>query len=441
MLGSFLPPQRSSSGDAKKVDVVLPRSRGGMPSPEKENAPPEAKDAGLAPTLDMHLKVSEPDDLDESELAAMEAKLHRRGEAKVDANDDDALADELAALEAQVKSRAASAAAPAEGKETSLEADLALEESKLEARQQEVLRRAVADAGGAAPCRWLGGSFVSYGAAPAPERAPAPEDDDDDEEDDDDEPPESSRSSEASEEVGPEARRQAIRELAKHLQSLASTVEQEHAKRARAPKVRAPAMMLKLEDEVETLKKSRERSGDALSLLRQGGGLGDPRGAGAAHGAILEAAIMIAQSDVAVIEEADVVRALRRDVDKHVRALKKALRRADGTHDRRGARDARDAYVPPEEPKRGGGFSEIRKPRPRPRPVYRGPGHNERDRQYEDVVVVRRQDGLAVKRPHYLKPAAAPKKAPGRVCRGAPQVSRHCHGYVPNDDDLASLAL
>ena len=77
----------------------------------------------------------------------------------------------------------------------------------------------------------------------------------------------------------------------------------------------------------------------------------------------------------------------------------------------------------------------------RPRPVYRGPGHNERDRQYEDVVVVRRQDGLAVKRPHYLKPAAAPKKAPGRVCRGAPQVSRHCHGYVPNDDDLASLAL
>ena len=97
--------------------------------------------------------------------------------------------------------------------------------------------------------------------------------------------------------------------------------------------------------------------------------------------------------------------------------------------------------MPPEEPKRGGGFSEIRKPRPRPRPQYRGPGHNERDRQYEDVVVVRRQDGLAVKRPHYLKPAAAPKKAPGRVCRGAPQVSRHCHGYVPNDDDLASLAL
>ncbi|KAH8087712.1 hypothetical protein JL720_7032 [Aureococcus anophagefferens] len=382
-----------------------------MPSPEKENAPPEAKDAGLAPTLDMHLKVSEPDDLDESELAAMEAKLHRRGEAKVDANDDDALADELAALEAQ--------------------------ESKLEARQQEVLRRAVADAGGAAPCRWLGGSFVSYGAAPAPERAPAPEDDDDDD-DDDDEPPESSRSSEASEEVGPEARRQAIRELAKHLQSLASTVEQEHAKRARAPKVRAPAMMLKLEDEVETLKKSRERSGDALSLLRQGGGLGDPRGAGAAHGAILEAAIMIAQSDVAVIEEADVVRAAARRRQAR-RALKKALRRADGTHDRRGARDARDAYVPPEEPKRGGGFSEIRKPgAARP---YRGPGHNERDRQYEDVVVVRRQDGLAVKRPHYLKPAAAPKKAPGRVCRGAPQVSRHCHGYVPNDDDLASLAL
>ncbi|KAH8053008.1 hypothetical protein JL720_14791 [Aureococcus anophagefferens] len=330
-----------------------------MPSPEKENAPPEAKDAGLAPTLDMHLKVSEPDDLDESELAAMEAKLHRRGEAKVDANDDDALADELAALEAQ--------------------------ESKLEARQQEVLRRAVADAGGAAPCRWLGGSFVSYGAAP-PERAPAPEDDDDDD-DDDDEPPESSRSSEASEEVGPEARRQAIRELAKHLQSSRRPWSRS-TRSARAPK----------------------------------------------------AAIMIAQSDVAVIEEADVVRALRRDVDKHVRALKKALRRADGTHDRRGARDARDAYVPPEEPKRGGGFSEIRKPRPRP-PVYRGPGHNERDRQYEDVVVVRRQDGLAVKRPHYLKPAAAPKKAPGRVCRGAPQVSRHCHGYVPNDDDLASLAL
>ena len=107
--------------------------------------------------------------------------------------------------------------------------------------------------------------------------------------------PQESRSS-ASESVDPVRRFEALRELAKHLQSLASTVELEHGKRLRMPKVRAPATMLKLEDEVEELKRSRERSGDALSGLRASGALGDPVGAGFAHGNILEAAIVIAQS-------------------------------------------------------------------------------------------------------------------------------------------------
>ena len=234
---------------------------------------------------------------------------------------------------------------------------------------------------------------------------------------------------------------EALRELAKHLQSLASTVELEHGKRLRMPKVRAPATMLKLEDEVEELKRSRERSGDALSGLRASGALGDPVGAGFAHGNILEAAIVIAQSDVEVIETADVVRALRRDVDVHVKKIKSALRKADRTHDRRRARDARDNYVAPPEPQRGGGFSEIRKPRPRPKPVYHGAGANDRDREYEELIVVRKRDGLAVKRPDYLKAGARKPKPTQHVVRGAPQVSRHVHGYVPSEDDLASLAL
>ena len=127
------------------------------------------------------------------------------------------------------------------------------------------------------------------------------DDDDDDGSEEEDAGPQESRSS-ASESVDPVRRFEALRELAKHLQSLASTVELEHGKRLRMPKVRAPATMLKLEDEVEELKRSRERSGDALSGLRASGALGDPVGAGFAHGNILEAAIVIAQSDVEVIE-------------------------------------------------------------------------------------------------------------------------------------------
>jgi hypothetical protein len=40
--------------------------------------------------------------------------------------------------------------------------------------------------------------------------------------------------------------------------------------------------------------------------------------------------------------------------------------------------------------------------------MYHGPGHNHSDREYADVLVVRKKDGLAVIRPHYLKEPSPP---------------------------------
>ena len=125
------------------------------------------------------------------------------------------------------------------------------------------------------------------------------------------------------------------------------------------------ATVLLLEDRVDDHRKVRLASGAALKALRDGGDLGP--GGGAAHAAILEAAVAVADDDDLVLDGA-VVAALRDDVDRHARAVRRALRRAD-----RATARHRDAASPPRaELQRGSGFSEIRhRPRPRP-PMYHG---------------------------------------------------------------------
>ena len=218
----------------------------------------------------------------------------------------------------------------------------------------------------------------------------------------------------------------------------ATTVEQEQSARARLPKAKGAALVLKLEDDVERLADVRKRCGDELSLLRASGALGGAggQGRGQVHGAVLEAAVAVAQDDELASNDL-VAKGLRKDVDAHVATVRRQLRRADGGVARREERAARDAYVPRPPPQRGSGFSERRKPAPKKRPAFHGAGHNERDRAYEDVLVLpRRQDGLAVKRPGFMK-APAPQPRQPRT----PRVSRHCHAHQPSAADLAALQL
>ena len=296
--------------------------------------------------------------------------------------------------------------------------------------------------------RWLGGSFVSFGdsrvdmprdegfpaiatpggdarSAASPPSAQSP-----------DSPTSVASPALLSPKRAPDKRRRAaLVDLVRRLQSLAAAAEQEHAKRLKLRKARVPATVLLLEDRVDDHRKVRLASGAALKALRDGGDLGP--GGGAAHAAILEAAVAVADDDDLVLDGA-VVAALRDDVDRHAKAVRRALRKAD-----RATARHRDAASPPRaELQRGSGFSEIRhRPRPRP-PMYHGPGHNHSDREYADVLVVRKKDGLAVIRPHYLKEPSPPK---GRSnfsfgAGDAGEISRHCR-YVPSSDDLSSLAL
>ena len=80
-------------------------------------------------------------------------------------------------------------------------------------------------------------------------------------------------------------------------------------------------------------------------------------------------------------------------------------------------------------PQRGSGFSERRYVRPKKKPVRTAFGYNARDRVTEDVLVIpERKDGLAVKRPDFMK------RAP------PPTVSRH-NAFQPTSNDLAGLQL
>ena len=116
--------------------------------------------------------------------------------------------------------------------------------------------------------------------------------------------------------------------------SLASALEQEHAKRTRLPKVRAAPTILKLENEIEDHRKVRVASGEALSALRDSRALGDPGSTGKTHAVVLEAAILVSSND-AVVMVPSVVKSLRRDVDAHVKLVRRALRKADRTNERR----------------------------------------------------------------------------------------------------------
>ena len=129
------------------------------------------------------------------------------------------------------------------------------------------------------------------------------------------------------------------------------------------------------------------------------------------------------------------VAALRSDVDRAVRRARAHLRREDHTRTRRAKRDARDAAAaaPPDGPRRGGGFSEIRRlPRRRAPPLVENTfrGRCCGDRVYADVVVVRKADGMAV-----LRKAKFPAPPDAQ-----PEVSRHCR-YRPSNADLSALSL
>ena len=80
-------------------------------------------------------------------------------------------------------------------------------------------------------------------------------------------------------------------------------------------------------------------------------------------------------------------------------------------------------------PQRGSGFSERRYTKPKKKLVQTAFGYNARDRVTEDVLVIpERKDGLAVKRPDFMK------RAP------PPTVSRH-NAFQPTSNDLAGLQL
>ena len=295
--------------------------------------------------------------------------------------------------------------------------------------------------------RWLGGSFVvaegfpplrPYGEGRGSPRGVEATPGSETESGSDDPGPELLSPPKASARDASKRRRAALGDLLKHLQSLAAAAEDEHRRRRRLAKVRVPTSILALEERVEALRRIRVASGEALAALRSSGDLGAPGGRAAAHADVLEAAIAVARSDDLVLD-GPVVKALRTDVDAHVRLVRRALRRADkrASEARAAERHARDP--PTEEPplQRGSGFSEIRKFKPRPPPAFHGPGDLARDREITDVLVVRKRDGLAVKR---TRPAYVVHKEQQPPWAGAAEISRHCR-YQPSAEDISSLAL
>ena len=214
----------------------------------------------------------------------------------------------------------------------------------------------------------------------------------------------------------------ALRECAKHLQTLVTTIEQENTARNKLPTAKGAALVLKLEDAVDRAEQLRQASGESLDGLRAE--LGDvPYLA-----EVLEAAVEVAR-DEHLAADPDVVKSLREDVDTCLKKVRRDLRKADGSVQRAQARKARAAMRPELPPQRGSGFSERRYTRPKKKLVQTAFGYNARDRVTEDVLVIpERKDGLAVKRPDFMK------RAP------PPTVSRH-NAFQPTSNDLAGLQL
>ena len=214
----------------------------------------------------------------------------------------------------------------------------------------------------------------------------------------------------------------ALRECAKHLQTLVTTIEQENTARNKLPTAKGAALVLKLEDAVDRAEQLRQASGESLDGLRAE--LGDvPYLA-----EVLEAAVEVAR-DENLAADPDVVKSLREDVDRCLKKVRRDLRKADGSLQRAQARKARANMRPELPPQRGSGFSERRYIKPKKKLVQTAFGYNARDRVTEDVLVIpERKDGLAVKRPDFMK------RAP------PPTVSRH-NAFQPTSNDLAGLQL
>jgi hypothetical protein len=229
-------------------------------------------------------------------------------------------------------------------------------------------------------------------------------------------------------------RRDALLALLKHLPSLASTLEVYSAKRSKLATVKASGLLIRLENDTADLSKTLHRCASDLSRLRASGRLGTADGAGRSHEAVLAACAAVADHAADGLPK-HVVDAFRGDVDAHVKVVKRALRRADA--DAVGRLRAPATAPKHEEPQRGSGFSEIsRRPKPvvfagEKKPLY---DLQVRDREYTDVMVLRKKDGLAIREPAMQQPRQQPRD------HAKPNVSRHC-GYVPSTQDLDNLRL
>ncbi|KAJ1462905.1 hypothetical protein M885DRAFT_504343 [Pelagophyceae sp. CCMP2097] len=275
------------------------------------------------------------------------------------------------------------------------------------------------------PLNWMKGSFAD--AAPSSEGSQS------DEEGEVDAAPEGHSSSASLPGMRPD-RRDALVALLKHLPSLASTLEVYTTKRAKLQTVKASGLLIKLENETADLAKTLHRCACDLAHLRASGRLGAPDGAGRAHEAVLAACAAVADHAADGLPK-HVVDAFRGDVDAHVKVVRRALRRADA--ETVGRMRAPASAPRAEEPQRGSGFSEIsRRPKPirsasEKKPLY---DLQVRDREYTDVMVLRKKDGLAIREP------AAPLRGQQPRDQAKPNVSRHC-GYVPSTQDLDNLRL
>ena len=187
----------------------------------------------------------------------------------------------------------------------------------------------------------------------------------------------------------------ALRECAKHLQTLVTTIEQENTARNKLPTAKGAALVLKLEDAVDRSNRCVRRRSEAFDGLRAE--LGDvPYLAEVLEAPSRSRATSIWPPD-------DVVKSLREDVDKCLKKVRRDLRKADGSIKRAQARKARANMRPELPPQRGSGFSERRYTRPKKKLVQTAFGYNARDRVTEDVLVIpERKDGLAVERPRLL---------------------------------------
>jgi len=346
-------------------------------------ARPDARVAPLAPspppgsvrssteslhmTLAQHLDVREPD---EAEVAALLTRVHDQDVPLV--ADDDALLSELALLEGQLQTQQ-----PATS----------------------------------------GGALANLGAARAqPERVPEEAD-----EDGSDSPAAPPLDAPGGPAASTRPHGPALRDCARHLQTLVTTIEQENAARSKLPTARGAALVLKLEDAVDRLGQLRAASGEALDALRA-----ELHG-DAALAEVLEAAVEVARDEL-LSADPDVAKSLREDVDKCLKKVRRDLRRADGSLKRLKDRRARAAAVPELAPQRGSGFRERRYAAPAKKPVRTAFGYNSRDRETEDVLVIPGKNGLAVRRPEFLRDVAPPT------------VSRH-NGFQPSMGDLAGPQL